>query len=120
MRILKCRIFLSILGSIFIVLYRNSENKGFRRWWTSFKMAVLIAGILASLIPNSTEAIEPYGTNPNPIRYRTTGRLQEPLQRQNRSDRSKSKMFPLFPLSDVTIKVETEEVQFETPENLTD
>jgi len=50
----------------------------------------------------------------NPVRHRPTGRLQEPLQGQNRPDRSKSQM------SDVTIKVETEEVQFETPENLSD
>lgn len=29
-------------------------------------MAAFIAAILAGLIPNSTEAIEPYGKNPNP------------------------------------------------------
>lgn len=51
---------------------------------------------------------------PNPIRHRFTGRLQEPLQGQNRPDRSKSQ------ISDVTIQVETEEVRFETPENLSD
>jgi len=49
----------------------------------------------------------------NPHRYRPTGKIQEPLQAQNRPDRSKSSM------SDVTINVETEEVQFETPESLT-
>ncbi len=54
------------------------------------------------------------GFTPNPIRHRFTGRLQEPLQGQNRPDRSKSQ------ISDVTIQVETEEVRFETPENLSD
>jgi len=66
MKIVKYIIFLSIFGSIFIILYRNCDNKGFRRWWICFKMTIFIAGILAGLIPNSTEAIEPYGKNPNP------------------------------------------------------
>jgi len=41
-------------------------------------------------------------------------REQDPLQAQNRPDRSQSQM------SDITIKVEKEEVRFETPNNLND
>jgi len=63
MKLLKYIIFLSILGSIFIVLYCNSDNKGFRRWWISFRMAVVIEAIVTGLIPNSADAIEPYGTS---------------------------------------------------------
>lgn len=66
MKILKYRIFLSILGSIFIILYYNSENKGLCRWWTCFRMAVVIASILAGLIPNSADAIESYVPNNSP------------------------------------------------------
>lgn len=54
------------------------------------------------------------GFTPNPHRYRPTPKVQKPLQAQNRPDLSKSNM------SDVTIKVEKEEVQFKTPESLTD
>jgi hypothetical protein len=50
---------------------------------------------------------------PNP-RIAPKVREQGPLQAQNRPDRSKSQM------SDITIKVEKEEVQFETPNNLTE
>ena len=51
---------------IFLIVYRNCDRKGFVRYWISFKIAVVIAGILAGLIPSSTEAVEPYGTNTNP------------------------------------------------------
>jgi hypothetical protein len=66
MKIIKYIIFLSVLGGIFLIVYRNSDSKGLRRYWISFKMAVFIALILAGLIPSSTEAVEPYGTNLNP------------------------------------------------------
>lgn len=49
-----------------------------------------------------------------PLRNMNIGRLQHPVQAQNRPDLSKSQM------SDVTIKVKKEEVQFETPKNLND
>lgn len=63
MKILRYLIFISILSGIFFVIYRQSDEKGFRRWWISFKIAVLIAAITAGLIPVNTEAIEPPGNN---------------------------------------------------------
>lgn len=45
-------IFISILSSVFVGLYRQSEKTGFRRFWTSFKGATVIAAILAGLLPN--------------------------------------------------------------------
>ena len=58
MKIIKYIIFLSILGGIFLIVYRNSDSKGLVRYWISFKMAVFIALILAGLIPNSVQASE--------------------------------------------------------------
>ena len=58
--------FLSILGSIFLVIYRQSYDKGLGRWWRSFKIAVLAAAIAAGLIPNSTKVIEPCVPNNPP------------------------------------------------------
>jgi hypothetical protein len=66
MQILKYIIFLSILSGIFFLIYRESDDKGFRKWWTSLRMAVLIAAILAGLIPNLVEAIEPRVSNNSP------------------------------------------------------
>lgn len=63
MKILRYIIFLSILSCIFLVIYRQSDKKGFRRWWMSFKVAVVIAASLAGLIPNPVEATYPYSTN---------------------------------------------------------
>jgi hypothetical protein len=63
MRILKHIIFISILSGIFVLIYRQSDEKGFRRWWMSFKPAVLTAAIAAGLIPFNTEAIESPGNN---------------------------------------------------------
>ena len=63
MKILKYIIFLSILSGIFFLIYRQSDQKGLRKLWTSFKIAVSIAAILAGLIPVSAEAIEPSGNN---------------------------------------------------------
>jgi len=63
MKLLKFITFLSILGSIFIVIYRQSDEKGLRTWWKSFKIAVLVAAIAAGLIPNRVEASEPYVSN---------------------------------------------------------
>ena len=63
MKILKYIIFLSILSGIFVLIYRQSNEKGFRRWWISFKIAVLNAAIAAGLIPLNTEAIESPGNN---------------------------------------------------------
>ena len=60
---MKYIIFLSILSGIFFVIYRQSDERGFRRWWISFKTAVLIAASAAGLIPVNTEAIEPPGNN---------------------------------------------------------
>jgi hypothetical protein len=63
MRILKYLIFLSILCVIFSVIYRQSDKKGFRRWRTSFKTAIIFSAIAAGLIPVNPEAIEPAGNN---------------------------------------------------------
>ena len=46
------------MGGIFLIVYRNSDRKGLRRYWISFKMAVFISLILAGLIPNSVQASE--------------------------------------------------------------
>ena len=66
MKPLKYIIFLSILGGIFLILYRNCDSKGLRRYWISFKMAVFISLILAGLIPSSPEGSTASGTNLNP------------------------------------------------------
>ena len=63
MRIFKYIVFISILSGIFFVIYRQSDKKGFRRWWTSFKTAIIFSAIAASLIPVNPEAIEPPGNN---------------------------------------------------------
>ena len=48
------------------LIYRQSDQKGLRKLWTSFKIAVSIAAIVAGLIPLNTEAIESPGNN-NPV-----------------------------------------------------
>ena len=63
MKILKYIIFISILSSLFFVIYRQSDEKSFRRWWASLKMAALAAAILAGLIPTRTKAIKPSVNN---------------------------------------------------------
>jgi len=60
MKILRYIIFLSILSGIFFVIYQQCDEKGFRRWWISFRMATFIAGILAGFISNPVEASETY------------------------------------------------------------
>lgn len=59
MKIFKYTIFLSILIGIFFVVYRQSDKKGFYKLWVSLKTATLIAAVLAGLITNPVEAIEP-------------------------------------------------------------
>jgi hypothetical protein len=63
MKILKYIIFLSILSGIFFLIYRESDDKGFYKCWTSLRMAIFIAAILAGLTPNLVEAIEPHVSN---------------------------------------------------------
>ena len=67
MKLVKYIIFLFILGGIFLVFYRNCDKKGFRRLYVSIKMAILIAATLSGLIGENAEAVEPYGTNINPL-----------------------------------------------------
>ena len=55
MKIFKYIIFISILISLFFVIYRQSDKKGFSRWRISFKTAVLIAASVAGLIPVNPE-----------------------------------------------------------------
>ena len=57
MKILKYIIFLSILTGIFFLIYRQSDQKDLRKLWISFKIAVLVAAIVAGLIPANTEGI---------------------------------------------------------------
>ena len=61
MKLLKYIIFLSILNSRVLVIYRQSDEKGFRRLRVSIQMAILIAATLTGLIPYNTEAT--YSTN---------------------------------------------------------
>ena len=63
MKIFKYIVFISILSGIFFVIYRQSDKKGFRRWLTSFKTAIIFSAIAACLIPVNPEAIEPPGNN---------------------------------------------------------
>ena len=63
MKIFKYLIFLSILSGIFFLIYRQSDQKGLRKLWISFKIAVFVAAIAAGLIPLNTEAIESPGNN---------------------------------------------------------
>jgi hypothetical protein len=58
MKLLKFVIFLSSLASIFILVYRNSDNKGLRRLRISFRTAIVIASSLASLSSKGAEATE--------------------------------------------------------------
>ena len=58
MKILRYLIFISIFSGIFLVIYRQSDEKGFRRQWISFKIAVLIQASAAGLISESAEAKE--------------------------------------------------------------
>lgn len=55
MKILKYIIFISILSSLFFVIYRQSDKKSFYRWRISFKTAVLIAASVAGLIPVNSQ-----------------------------------------------------------------
>ena len=63
MKILRYIIFLSILSGIFFVIYRQSDQKGFSRWWISFRVASLFAAIAAGLIPINKDAIKLPGNN---------------------------------------------------------
>ena len=56
MKILRYITFLSILSGIFFVIYSQSDKRGFRRWWISFKTA-------AVLISANLETMEPPGNN---------------------------------------------------------
>ena len=63
MKIFRYLIFLSILCAIFFVIYQKCDEKGFRRWRTSFKTAIILSAIASGLIPLNTKAIEPLGNN---------------------------------------------------------
>lgn len=58
MKIFKYIVFLSVLTGIFSLIYRQLNEKGLRKLWISFKTAVLVAAIVAGLIPVSTKAVE--------------------------------------------------------------
>ena len=65
MKLLKYITFLSILVGLFLILYRNCDEKGFDRLYVSIKMAILIAAIVLGLITENAEAVEPSVTNIN-------------------------------------------------------
>jgi hypothetical protein len=69
MKLLKFVTFVSILGSSFIIVYRNSDNKGLRRLRISFRTAV-IAASLASLSSKGPEATEFYVSNSQVVHER--------------------------------------------------
>lgn len=58
MKTLKLIIFFSSLGSTFIIIYRQSNDRGLIRLWRSFKIAILACAIWSGLIPTKIEAIE--------------------------------------------------------------
>ena len=58
MKLFQSIIFISILSAIFLVIYRQCHEKGFRKLWVAFKIAVVIAATLAGLIPENAEAQE--------------------------------------------------------------
>ena len=63
MKIFRYLIFFSILCGIFFVIYQQCDEKGFRKWRTCFKAAVIIAASAANLMPVNIDAIEPPGNN---------------------------------------------------------
>jgi hypothetical protein len=63
MIIYKLIVFLSILVSIFLIVYLNSDNKGLRRLWISFRTTIVIAGSLTSLSSEIAEATQLSGSN---------------------------------------------------------
>lgn len=58
MKLFQWIIFFSILSGIFLLIYRRCNEKGFRKLWISLKIAVVIAGTLAGLLPENAEAQE--------------------------------------------------------------
>ena len=58
MKTLRYIIFISILSSIFLVIYRQSDKKGLNRLWVSIRIAVFLAAIQAGLIPGRVQASE--------------------------------------------------------------
>ena len=63
MKFLKYIVFLSILISIFFVIYPQSNEKGFHKWYRPFKIAVLIAVSGAGLLLANTEVMLASGNN---------------------------------------------------------
>nr|QYB19007.1 hypothetical protein [Climaconeis cf. scalaris]QYB19146.1 hypothetical protein [Climaconeis cf. scalaris] len=63
MKIFRYLIFMSILSAIFFAIYRQSDKKGFHKFQTSFKLAVIIAASAAGLMPVNTHAIEAIENN---------------------------------------------------------
>lgn len=109
MKLLKFILFFSILISIFIIVFRNSENKGLRKSWISFRIAIVIAASLASLSYERAEAV----SNSQVVRERLVSNQEFNLFEENdrqvilvKSDgnpvipptrRSKPSNFPITP-----------------------
>ena len=58
MKTLRYIIFISILSTIFLVIYRQSDKKGLNRLWVSIRIAIFLAAIHAGLIPSRVQASE--------------------------------------------------------------
>ena len=56
---MKYIIFFSILCGIFFAIFRKSEKRGLRRWWTSFRTA-----IISDLIPISPQSPQAQSAQP--------------------------------------------------------
>jgi len=67
MKRVRYLIFLSILRSIFVMVYRHSDDKSFVKWLASFKSAINISVILANLIPNQASAVDLDINNNQPL-----------------------------------------------------
>lgn len=59
MKLVKWLSFILILPIVFLMLYYNSDKKGFQRAWVSFRIAVVIATSLASLSWQASETNNP-------------------------------------------------------------
>ena len=58
MRILKYLLFFSFIVGFFLIMYRQSDEKGFRKWRNSLQIAIIISATAAGLIPVNPEPKE--------------------------------------------------------------
>ncbi len=59
MKVFRYLIFLSFLTTFFVLIYKKSDEKGFKRFQLAFKIAVLTAGVASGLLgPINTQELE--------------------------------------------------------------